>query len=90
MTVTRTPQVIHRGQTKPVLKVALGKVGFPVTGLVKVGSRGVVRAKELTDGVATFTLPAYGSTGEKAVRVRYLGSDLTEALTQRVVIRVVR
>ena len=90
MTVTVSPRKIHHAQTRPVLSVALGKVGFPVTGQVKVGSRGKVYLKKLRDGVATFTLPSYRKIGVESVRVKYLGSDLARGVTQRVILRIAR
>jgi predicted extracellular nuclease len=90
MRVTVSPRKIHHARTKPVLEVALGKVGFPVTGQVTVGSRGQVYVKKLRDGVASFTLPPYGKIGVKPVRVKYVGSDLTDGVKQRLILRIAR
>lgn len=88
--VARSPKVIHVRRTRPVLAVTLTAPGFTVRGQVRVVAAGRTVTKRLTGGKATFTLPAFTTTGLKTVTVRYLGNALANPVTKRVSFRVVR
>ncbi|NUS50487.1 MAG: ExeM/NucH family extracellular endonuclease [Nocardioidaceae bacterium] len=83
------PATIHKGKTAPRLVVSLTAPGQTVTGFVAAQSDGeTADLRELGDGRATLTLPTYKKRGDYLVTVRYLGSDLAEAVSRDVVVHV--
>src|SRR3954447_14026630 len=89
--VAVSPKTVHRKRTHARLAITLAAPGQTVSGYVAVRSQGrAVDVVRLSGGSATVTLPAYPTTGRKAVTVKYLGSDLANEVSKRLTIRVVR
>ncbi len=91
LTVDVRQDAVHAKTTRPKLAVALAAPGQTVSGKVVVMRAGNVLARgTLVDGRVTLRLAAFPTTGRKYVRVRYLGSEIAEAVDKVVTIRVVR
>ena len=89
--VTRTPAKVVAGKTKATLRITVDAEELTPTGRVEVRSGGkVLRAGNLVRGRVALTLPKFGSAGQKALRIVYLGkADVTQG-TRDITIRVVR
>jgi 5'-nucleotidase len=84
--VKPNPVIVDR--TKTHVEIEVTAPGQRVTGKVEVSWKDETRTVTLEDGRATVQLGKWHSTGEKTVRVHYLGSNLANPETKVVTFRV--
>ena len=82
------PNKVVVDKTRTRVQITVSAPGQKVTGMVRVNWKGKRKTVTLTNGKATVQLGKWGSTGEKHVRVHYLGSDLANPATEVVTFQV--
>lgn len=90
VSATVKPKRIVVDKTKPTVTATVEAAGAPATGKVKVTVGGKSYTARLEDGTAKIKLPAFGRTGKKTIRVKYLGSASARPSSTTLTIRVVK
>jgi 2',3'-cyclic-nucleotide 2'-phosphodiesterase (5'-nucleotidase family) len=88
LTVTRKPQHVAVDKTRTKLKVAVASGDAPANGKVRVKADGHSYTMKLSDGVATFELKPFHSTGKHVVKVKYLGTWQSKADSLKLTVKV--
>ena len=82
------PDKVVVNKTKTRVEIEVSARGQKVTGKVEVKWSGESKTVTLKNGKATVQLGKWGSTGQKTVRVHYLGSSLANPATEVVKFQV--
>jgi hypothetical protein len=86
--LTIKPKPVFVDKTKTKVKIEVSAPGQEVTGEVRVKWDGNTETVTLNNGKATVQLGKWDSTGEKVVRVRYLGSSIANPAGEAVTFTV--
>jgi 5'-nucleotidase len=88
MRVQVKPRKVVARETRPRVIVRMDGSEGPVTGEVRVRSRGKVREAELVGERARITMPTYQAPGRARLRIVYLGDDQYERVGKTRVVKV--